>query len=134
MGRREVRGVGNENLHGGGADADDERGQQEDGGVAGERGGHERCAADGEGGENEAPGFKEVTEGDDEEQAEAVANLGEGDDEAGGGGADAEGVTDGPGKGLRVIDVGDDETAGDREQREQGGGDGPLRLKLRGLA
>jgi hypothetical protein len=69
---------------------------------------------------------------DDEQKAEAVANLHECDDEAGRADIKAERVTDGTGERLRIVDIGDDDAASHGEQRNQPARNGGFGLFGRG--
>ena len=69
--------------------------------------------------QHQSPRLDQVSQRHYEEQAQAVADLRERNDQASRAGADAERVTNWPGDRLRVIDVRDDEAARRRNQQNE---------------
>jgi hypothetical protein len=81
--------------------------------------------------DHQPPAIQEIAERHDQQQAEAVADLGDRDDAPDGGVADPESVRHRVEERLGVVDIGDGEAAGEREEqrhgRRQSGGRGAIR-------
>jgi hypothetical protein len=67
--------------------------------------------------------FQQVAQGHDESQSQAVADLRQRDDQAGGARLDAGGPADRADQRLGVIQVGDNQAAGNGQQQDHCGGD-----------
>src|SRR5471032_3522085 len=105
------------------AQANAQRRQQEQGGAAGAGGGQQGHGRRQQGDDNQAAVFHQVAQRHDEQQAEAVADLGQRDDQAGRARRQAGGAADRADQGLRVIQVGDDQAGRYGQQPHHGGGD-----------
>ena len=109
--RRQMRGVGHQDLHRHGAEADAERRREEQSRRPGQRRAEQGGNAGGPEHQDQAAVLHEVAERHDQQKPHAVADLGQGDDEAGGGGRQSQRRADQAGEGLRVIQVGDNQPA-----------------------
>ena len=117
--RREVGGERNQDLHGHGTEADQQRDHEEparrmsEGRGAKARDRHQR------GGDHQLAVFQQVAERHEEEQAERVADLRERNDQAGGAAGHVDVRRDQFGDRLRVVEIRDDRAAAEGEQRDQ---------------
>ncbi len=113
--------VGDHHLGGHGEHADRRHGEQHQRGGGGERHGGERRDGEAELGGDQGAAVEVVAERDEQQQADRVADLGEGADQADRGVVDAEVPGDEVEQRLGVVDVGDGQAAGDGEQPGDGG-------------
>ena len=94
----------------------------------GRRGGGGRAeAGDRQQDDDELAAVDQVAERGEEDEAEPVGDLGDGDEQPGGAVGDVELVGDRREQRLRVVEVGDGRPAADREQRDQPAVDGLVR-------
>ncbi len=115
--RRQVGRERHQHLGHHGAQPDRQRRQQELPGRVGVRGQRQRGAGGDQAAHDQAPVLEQVAQRHDEQQAEAVADLGEGDHQAGGARRHAEGGPDRADQRLGVIQVGDDDAGGGGQQQ-----------------
>ncbi|OIQ87982.1 hypothetical protein GALL_301650 [mine drainage metagenome] len=77
-----MRGIGHQHLHGRRADADAQRGRQERQRVAGEARRQQGRSGDAQQHQDQPPVLHQIAQRYDEQQAQAIAELGQGDDQA----------------------------------------------------
>jgi len=118
----QVRGQGNQNLHRHRTEADQQRHQEKGIGLLG-KGRAQQAGNRQHGGADHQPAvFQQVTQGHQEEQAQGVADLGQGYDQAGQRTGQAEVRGDQLDDRLRIVDVGDDGPAAEGEQQHHAAG------------
>ncbi|MEY9883257.1 hypothetical protein ABIA43_004791 [Bradyrhizobium sp. USDA 328] len=116
---RQVRRVGNDDLHGHRAEADEQRGGQERQRMGGERGGEQRRGAERDHRADQGAVLDEIAERHDQQQPGAVADLRHGDDQSRRGMRQAERGADRSDQRLRIVDVGGDHATGRGEHEGQ---------------
>ena len=123
MRRREMAGIGDEDLHRDRAKPDQERGEQIGQRMRDDRGRGERNGSERDDAEHQVAVLDEIAERHDQEQPRAVAELGHGDDQAGGLRRKAELGRDRTNQRLGIVEIGGDQAAGQRQQEGNPGRD-----------
>ncbi len=123
LGLGQVRRVGHQHLCGHRDEADGQHGGEKGRGPRGQRRAHQRQRGQPDQAAHQPARLDEVAQRHDEQQADAVADLREGHDQAGGARRQAQRGADRTCQGLRVVQVGHDEAAGGgQQQRGRRGG------------
>ncbi len=115
--RRHMGGKGNKYLDGNRCKADAERCQKKHHRCRGQCRADQSDRRDGDERQHKSAVFQEIAERNDQQKAEAVADLRQGDDQAGCRRCEAEGCADRAGERLAVIEIGRDQSTGGRKKK-----------------